>query len=95
MRSYDLAGRLQSPADLVKEAGFAEDQRIVRKADKTYAQVVGFEKGHVILGVDGVLCKVEAGSFINGEWSKYTPKADPVEIDHCEHNAASHNEFSL
>ncbi|CAJ1330948.1 unnamed protein product, partial [Effrenium voratum] len=95
MRSYDLAGRLQSPADLVKEAGFAEGQHIVRKADKTYAQVVGFEKDHVILGVDGVLCKVEAGSFINGEWSKYTPKADPVEIDHCEHNAASHHEFKV
>ena len=80
MRAYDGRGNLISKAKLIEEAGFVVGSHVVRKADETEAKIVGFEGDNVVITIsDGLLsgrCKVHVRSFLNREWSKYTPKKE-------------------
>ncbi|CAJ1418219.1 unnamed protein product [Effrenium voratum] len=93
MRSYDAGGRLQSPSGLARECGFTEGMHILRKGDGTVAQVVQFEESHLVVAVNGQLRRVEAGSFTRGEWTKHTPKAQVVTLDHMANPAGGHADF--
>ena len=84
MRAYDGRGNLVSKARLIEEAGFVVGSHVVRKADETEAKIEGFEGENVIIAIsDGLLsgrCKVHVRSFLNREWTKYTPKKEKAVV---------------
>ena len=82
MREYDQSGSLVNTQDLLKEHGFELGCHVSRK-DGILAKIQAFEDGTsmVVLAIDdakgGRVVKVDAASFLKGQWAKYQPKALP------------------
>ena len=83
MRQYDESGSLVNTQELLKEHGFEVDCHVSRK-DGVLARIKAFEDGtsHVLLSMSdpkggNKVMKVEAASFLKGQWTKYQPKALP------------------
>ena len=84
--TYSAEGQLSDPKVLVQEAGFAENQLVMRKQDKTRATIVSIQGGSVTLDVeneDGTTKKVMASyrAFFSGEWKKLKEARAPVSIE--------------
>ena len=83
MRQYDQSGSLVNTQDLLKEHGFEVGCHVSRK-DGILAKVQAFEDGTsmVVLAMDDAkggskVVKVDAASFLKGQWTEYQPKALP------------------
>ena len=82
IREYDQSGSLVNTQDLLKEHGFEVGCHVSRK-DGILAKIQTFEGGTsmVVLVMDdakgGKVVKVDAASFLKGQWTKYQHKALP------------------
>ena len=73
--------------ELLKEHGFEVDCHVSRK-DGILAKIKAFEDGtsKVLLSVNDAkggdkVVKVDASSFLKGQWTKYQPKALPQYLE--------------
>ena len=87
MRQYDDSGTLVNMQELLKEHGFEVDCHVSRK-DGILAKIKAFEDGtsKVLLSVNDAkggskVVKVDASSFLKGQWTKYQPKALPQYLE--------------
>eukprot|EP00435_Cladocopium_sp_Y103_P018119 s719_g4.t1 len=87
MRQYDESGKLTNTKELLKEHGFEVDCHVTRK-DGILARIKAFEDGtsRVLLSMDddkggSKVVKVDASSFLKGQWTKYQPKALPQYLE--------------
>ncbi len=100
MRIYNHDGSLDGMHQLVKEMGFVVGAHVVRKGDKTYAQIVGMENEFVLLNLadatdaTGESHKVHCRSFLKKEWRKYTPKKEVETLsEHEKYYGVHQDEF--
>ena len=80
MRQYTNTGKVANMKDVVEEMGFKVGCHVIRK-DKVTALILGFKDEYVLLdvnagGMSGE-CRVDAQSFVNNEWTLFTPKTKP------------------
>eukprot|EP00438_Fugacium_kawagutii_P028909 Skav225413 [mRNA] locus=scaffold2656:746938:747783:- [translate_table: standard] len=87
MREYDAKGKLANAQNLLSEYGFHVGSHVIRK-DKVHGEIVGFDgTSSVLLDLGNKRVKVDASSFLGGQWMKFTPKATEVFMD----NWSKHN----
>ena len=72
----DSSGTLLNQADMIKSMGFHTGKRVLRKSDKTEAEIIDMEGDVVKLrvydenGEEKGLFTISAATFISGEWKE-------------------------
>ena len=80
MRQYDKNGHLTNIADVMESFGFQVGQSIFRK-DKSQAVIESFHGEMVTMKTDHGQSKINYQTFLDGEWTKFTPKLPDEYLD--------------
>ena len=83
LRELNSDGSLKDVLTLVFEQGFQIGCHVERKSDKSKGQIVAMAPDMIkleVAGSPGLLASVPTSTFLQGMWTKYTPKPSPTEV---------------
>lgn len=80
MRQYDKNGHLTNIAEVMESLGFQVGHSIIRK-DKSQAVIESFHGEMVTMKTDHGQSKINYQTFLDGEWTKFTPKLPDEYLD--------------
>ena len=78
LRELSMDGTVKESGVLMAEHGFHVNDHVRRKADGESGRIQKIESGRVHLAKsDGTTGRLSVEGFLQGDWSTYTPKAEP------------------
>ena len=97
LREVSEDGRIKNPVAVLESAGFEIGSNLKRKVDGVEGRLEHVDPSGVVkikLTDDNRMAKLNVKAILSGEWSKFTPTADPVFFEGLQkHSALKHDSW--